>query len=191
MQSGSNDLCRIDDAGLDQVAVLVLVGVETIVLSLHPADPIDDHRTILARVFGDASQRIVEHFADNHRAQCFVAFQIEFIQSLLGANQSDATACYDPFLKGCLGRRFGVFQQRFAFLHFGLGRSAAVDLRHAASQFRQAFLQLLAIVIAVSRLHLPADLVSAALDSRLIARTSDDDRIVRRHFDFLDLAKIR
>ena len=63
LQRGADDLRRIDDAGRDQVAVFVLVGVVAFVLALHLADAIDDHVAVDAGVLGDVPQRVV-------RARC-------------------------------------------------------------------------------------------------------------------------
>ena len=87
-------------------------------------------------------------------AVLFVAFEPELVQSAFAANQSHAAAGDDPLFQGGLGGALGIFQQCLAFLHFGLGRRADVDLSHAAGQLGQAFLQFFAIVIAVGRLRL-------------------------------------
>ena len=73
LQRGADDLGRVDDAGRDQVAVLVLVGVVAVVLALHLADAVDDHRAVDAGVLGDVPQRIVEHVADDLGAELLVA----------------------------------------------------------------------------------------------------------------------
>ena len=67
LQRRADDLRRVDDARRDHVAVLVLVGVVAVVLALHLADAVDDHRAVDARVLGDVPQRVVEHLADDRR----------------------------------------------------------------------------------------------------------------------------
>ena len=57
-----------------------------------------------------------------------------------------------------------VFDASFFLFHFGLGRSADVDDCNAAGEFRQAFLQFLAIVIGGRLFDLTTDLSDAALD---------------------------
>jgi hypothetical protein len=71
----------------------------------------------------------------------------------------------------------GVFEQRLALLHLGLGRGADVDLSHAAGQLRQPLLQLLAIVVAVGLLDLLADLLGPPVDLVLLAGAADDRRV--------------
>ena len=63
LQSGANDLGRIDDAGGDQVAVLALVGVVALAFALHLLDAIDDDGAVDAGVLGDVAERAV-------RARC-------------------------------------------------------------------------------------------------------------------------
>ena len=61
LQGHANDLGRIDDPRGDQVAVGVLIRVVAVVFALHLPDAIDDHRPVVAGVFGDETQWIVEH----------------------------------------------------------------------------------------------------------------------------------
>ena len=63
-------------------------------------------------------------------------------------------------------------------LHFGFGRGADFDLGHAAGELRQTLLQLLAIVIAVGRFDLAANLLGTACDRFLLAAAADDRRVV-------------
>ena len=82
LQRDAHDLGRIDDAGGHQVAVLIAVGVVAFVLALHLANAIDDHGAVDAGVVGDALQRIVQHVADDLRAERLVAFELELVERL-------------------------------------------------------------------------------------------------------------
>ena len=155
LQRGADDLGRIDDAGLDQVAVLVLVGVVAVVLALHLPDAVDDHRAVDAR-------RSRRSPAADSRARCATisapCFSSPSSSSLSTAFSLRSSATPPPGTMpsssaACVAR-LGVFDQRLALLHFGLGRRADVDLGHAAGQLGQPLLQLLAVVVAVGRLDL-------------------------------------
>src|SRR5207244_6224203 len=62
-----------------------------------------------------------------------------------------------------------IFDASFLLFHLRLSRSANVDDRNAAGEFRQALLQFLAIVIAGRLFNLTTDLGDAALDIGLFA----------------------
>ena len=85
-----------------------------------------------------------------------------------------------PSSSAALRGVLGVFHQGLPLLHFGLGGGADVDLGHAAGQLGQPLLQLLAVVVAVGRFDLAADLLGAAVDGRLRAGAADDRRVVGR-----------
>jgi hypothetical protein len=55
-----------------------------------------------------------------------------------------------------------VFHARFLLLHFGFGRGANINDRHTAGELRQAFLELLAVVIRGGFLNRTANLVYTA-----------------------------
>ena len=145
----ANDLRRVDDAGRDQVAVLVLVGVVAFVLALHLADAVDDDGAVDARVLGDVPQRIVEHVGDDLGAELLVAFELELLDDLLAAQQGHAAAGDDAFFQRRLRRRLWRLRTAPCAPSFRFGRGADVDLRHAAGQLGQPLLQLLAVVVAV------------------------------------------
>ena len=120
------------------------------VLALHLPHAIDDDGAVDAGVLGDAAQRIIEHVADDLGAELLVALRARACRATFsqriratpppGTMPSSRAACV-----AC----HGVFEQGLAFLHFGFGGGADVDLGHAAGQLGQPLLQLLAIVLAV------------------------------------------
>src|SRR5438105_1076606 len=77
LQRGANDLGRVDNAGRNQVAVFVFVGVIAFAFALQLANAIDDDVAIHARVFGDVPQRVVKHVGDDFSAVLFVAGQVK------------------------------------------------------------------------------------------------------------------
>ena len=84
----------------------------------------------------------------------------------------------------------GVFDAGFLFLHLGFGRGADIDDGHAAGELGQAFLELLAVVVAGGFLDLAADLVHAALDVGVLAVAFDDRGVFLVDDDALGPAEI-
>ena len=190
MQSGSHDHCRVDYTIFHQVDVLAGVGVEAFVLAFHVANAVHNNGSIVACVFGDAAEWVLQHVGDNAGTGIFVAFQTEFAECFAGSDQSDAAAWYDAFFQcgGCCA--LGVFQQIFPLLHFSFGDGTNVDLSHAAGQLGQTFLKFLTIVIAIGVFDLATDLVRAILNRLLVATAGNDDCLVGRDANFLGGTKI-
>ena len=107
-------------------------------------------------------------------ADLLVAFELELIERFLRADEGHAAARHDAFFHGCAGRVQRVFDAGFLFLHLGFGRGADIDDGHATGELREAFLELLPIVIGGGLFDLAADLVHAALDVGLLAFAFDD-----------------
>ena len=83
-----------------------------------------------------------------------------------------------------------VFDAGFLFLHLGLGRGADVDDGHATGELRQAFLELLAVVIGGGLFDLTADLAHAALDVGLLAVAFHDGGVFLVDRDALGAAEV-
>ena len=83
-----------------------------------------------------------------------------------------------------------VLDAGFLFLHFGFGRGAYFDDRHAANQFRQPLLQLLAVVVAGGLIDLAANFLHPAFDVGVLAFTFDDGGVVLVNGDLLGLSEI-
>ena len=64
------------------------------------------------------------------------------------------------------------------FFQFGLGGSTYFDDGNAAGEFRQALVELLAVVVAGGLINLNADLFDAALDVGAVALTANDGGVV-------------
>ncbi|OPZ92203.1 MAG: hypothetical protein BWY73_00898 [candidate division TA06 bacterium ADurb.Bin417] len=142
-------------------------------------DIVGDHRAFLAAVFGDLADGGFQG-AHHDVPAPFLVFVVELGLLDLGdrAQQGHAAAGDDAFLDRGPGRRKGVFHAGLPFLHVGLGRSAHVDHRDAAGQFRQAFLELLAVVVAVGLLDFLLDLVDAAGDVGGLAGALDNGGVL-------------
>ena len=121
---------------------------------------------------------------------CFVAFELEVVERLLRADESDAAARDDAFFDRRAGRVQGVFDAGFLLLHLGFGRGADVDDGHATGELREALLELLAIVIGGGLFDLAADLVDAALDVGLLAFAFDDRGVLLVDRDALGAAEV-
>jgi hypothetical protein len=70
----AGDLGRVDDAGLDQVGVLILQGIVAEV-AFSFGDLGDDDPTVLARVVGDLVKGCLTGFDDDVVANLFIADQ--------------------------------------------------------------------------------------------------------------------
>jgi len=78
-----------------------------------------------------------------------------------------------------------VFDAGLLFLHFGLGCSTHIDDGHATGELRQAFLQLLFVVIGSGLFDLTANLIYPALKLAMFVGESRHyrlDEIKGRHF---------
>src|SRR5206468_6117923 len=107
------------------------------------------------------------------------------VEGFGGADQGDAAAGDDAFLDRGAGRVQGVFDAGLFLLELGLGGGADVDLRHAAGEFGQAFLEFFAIVIGSGGVDFLADLGDTALDGFYFAAAFDDRGVVVIDGDFL------
>ena len=127
----------------------------------------DDCCPLRRRFRRSASQRLRQCPADDFHAgllrrRCRVL--IPPLSALKAPDQRHAAAGDDAFFNRRAGRVQRVFDAGLLFFHFRFGRRADIDLRHAAGELRQAFLQLFAIVIAGGDVDLAADLLDAALN---------------------------
>jgi hypothetical protein len=69
----------------------------------------------------------------------------------------------------------------FLALHFGLGRRAHFDHRHAAGELRQTFLELFLVVVGGGLVDLFLDLGDAAFDGLLVALAAHDRGVLFVH----------
>src|SRR4051812_2709830 len=178
LQGGAGDLDRVDDAGLDQVAVLAGGGVEALAL-LELGHLGGDDVALKAGVLGDPAQRLDGGAADDRDTRGLVAGLVEVaLEDLDGVDQGGATTGDDALLDRGAGRGDGVLQTVLLLLQLHLGGGADLDHAHAAGQLRETLLELLAVPVGVGVLDLGLDLGDAARDLGGVAGTVDDRGVV-------------
>src|SRR5436305_11369083 len=169
LQGRAGDLGRVDDAGLDQVAVLAARRVQAFAC-LQVADLVDDDRALEARVLGDLPHRLLERAVDDPGAGDLVrVVEALRVEARLGVQQGDATARHDALLERGAGRLQRVLDAVLFLLHLGLGGGADLDHGNAAGELGESLLEHLPIEVGVGVLDLVSDLVDPYLD--LLART--------------------
>src|SRR5208283_3873835 len=189
LQGRARDLRLVDDAGLDEVLVLVGGDVEAVV-ALACGHLASDHRALDARVRAEHPYRVLDCAADDLRADLLVAFEGEGVDHLRGAQQCHAAAGYDAFLDGRAGRVERVLDTGLLLLHLDLGRGADIDDGDAARELREPLLELLAVVVGGGLVDLAADLLDAALYVGALAAALDDRRVLLVDDDPLGAAEV-
>src|SRR2546422_3116840 len=191
LQRRAGDLGRVDDAGRDQILVLVGLGVVAEVelgRLLHLAH---DDRALGTRILNDDPNRLLERAADDLDAGLLVVIGApDLVESLPAPQEPDTTARHDALLDRGAGRVQRVLDPGLLLLHFGLGGRAHIDHRDPARQLREPLLQLLLVVIRRGLLDRRADLADAALDVSLLAFAADQGGVVLIYQDALDVAEI-
>src|SRR5690606_7321583 len=140
----------------------------------------DDDFAVFAGVVGDLACRRAQRLGDDVKADALIALGLGAggFDGLDGPQEGDAAAG-DDTLFGCgLGGVQRVVDQVLALLHLSLGVGTGLDDGDAAGELGQAFLELLAIVVAGGALDLRADLLGAGVDVLLLAGAFDDQRVV-------------
>src|SRR5665648_720247 len=167
LQRRTGDHGRVDDAGLDQV--LVLVGV------------------------GDLTKWLLERAGDDllARAEVDVIGLPVDLDRVDSVDQHDAAARHDALFEGGAGGVEGVLDAVLGLLHLDLGGRADLDDGHAAGQLGETLLELLTVEIGVGVLDLRLDLLDAALDGLGVAGAVDDGGVVLRHDDLAGAAELR
>src|SRR5450759_2603029 len=176
-QRRTSDLDRVDDAGLDQIAVRAGLSVQTVAeLELQDLG----HRDVAleAGVLGDPAQRLGCGLAHDVRARGLVTLQLEVVQHRDGVDESGTTTGDDALFDGRTGCRDGVLDAVLLLLELHLGVRADLDHADTAGQLGEALLELLAVPVRVGALDLALDLVDATGQLVLVAGAFDDRRVV-------------
>src|SRR5204862_6349699 len=174
LQRAARDLCRIDDAGLHQIGVFAAGNVVTFV-AFALLDFLDNERAFCASVIGKLTRRFLNGAAHDLHADFLVGLKVlHVIERFLRPQECDTATWDDAFLNRRTRGVQRVFDARLLLFHLGLGRSADVDDRNTAREFRQALLQFLFVVIAGRLFNLTTDLRDAALDIDLFAFAFND-----------------
>src|SRR5688572_29746061 len=190
LERGTDDLGRIDHAGLGQVLVDLGLGVEAHLLVIAVEQLARDDGAVEAGILGDLAHRRLERAADDVDAAGLVVVDAgEAVELLAGIEQSDAAARNDAFLDRGAGGVKRVVDAVLALLHLDLGRAADLDHRDAAGELGQPLLELLAVIVAGGDLDLLTDRFDPALDLVALAGAVDDGRVVLVDGDALGLAE--
>src|SRR5581483_5724870 len=189
-QSGAYDLGRIEHASLHQVLILASLGVVAEVGVLRIEHLPQDNRALFAGVLGDLAKRLSNGALHDVDADLLVTLELEAIESLDAAGQGHAAAGDNAFLDCRAGSMHCVLDPSLLLFHFGFGRGAYFDHRHATNQLRQPLLQFLAVVVAGRLLDLAANFFYAALDLGVLALAFDDGGVVLVDGDLLGLTEV-
>src|SRR6266446_3948133 len=190
LQREASDLGRVDDASLYEVNVFTGVRVEAEVFVLGLANLADDHGAFEAGVEGDLAAGLFERPLHDANSDCFVVVQLQLVNRGQAAQQSRTAAGNDAFLDSRAGCVHGVLNTSLLFLQLGFGRSANLDDGNATDEFRQAFLELLAVVVGGGVFHLETDLLHAAFDFAGLAAAFDESGVVLVDGGLLGLAEV-
>src|SRR6267143_953244 len=190
LQREASDLGRVNDASLDEANVFTGVRVEAEVIILGLADFADDHGAFEAGVEGDLTARLFERALYDANTHRFVVVQLQLVDCVQAAQQRRAAAGNDAFLDSRAGCVHGVLNTSLLFLQLGFGRSTNLDDGNATDEFRQAFLELLAVVVGGGVFHLEADLLDAAFDFAGFAAAFDDGGVVLVDGELLGFAQV-
>ena len=122
----------------------------------------------------DPPQWFLEGTAKDVDADLLALFHFELVERFGTVQQGHTASGDDPFLDRRLRGVHGILDPCLLLLHLGFGGRADLDDRHAAHQFREPLLQLLAVVVRGRLLDLRADLFDATFDGLRGALTFDD-----------------
>ena len=167
-------LHRVDDAGRDQVDVLVGGRVEAVApaqlgrLARH-------HVAVVAGVLRDPAQRLDQRLADDGDAERLLTGQAQaVVEHRRDLREGRAATGDGAFLDRGLGRRDGVLDAVLALFHLDLGHGTDLDHRDATGELGQPLRELLAVPVGVRGLDLLADLRDPVGDLVGLAATVDD-----------------
>src|SRR4029077_9134196 len=146
--------------------------------ALAVLDLVEDDRAFVAGVVGDPAQRLLDRTLHDLDAEALLVAELELVEHSRRPDERHAPTRHDTFLDRRPGRVERVLDARLLLLHLDLGRRPDADDRDAAAQLREPLLQLLAVVVRRGLLVLGPDLLDAALDVVLLARSVDERRVV-------------
>src|SRR5262247_939925 len=190
LQGEAHHLGRIHDAHLDEIAVLLGLGVEPEV-ALALDDLVEHDARLLTGVLHDRAERLFQRAMHDLDAGVLVVVgALQLVERLAGADQRDAAAGHDAFLDRRAGRVQRVLDARLLLLHLDLGRGAHLDHRHATCELRDALLELLLVVVAGRLLDLLPDVLHPRLDRLRLAGAIDDRGLLLRHLDALRASEV-
>ena len=174
---GVGDLHRIDNAVIDEVAVLEGIGVEAFTVG-HLGNAGDDDSTVEASVFSDPVGRAGQRAGDGEDADLRLTLEAlgEGLEFLGNLDQHGAAAGDDALFDGRAGRVDGVFDAQLTLVDLGLGSRTNADDGHAAGELSQTLLELFLIPSGIGALDLATDLLAAFLYCLCLLYTSPSPR---------------
>src|SRR5580698_3051988 len=136
----------------------------------------DNHGTLFACIADDLAQRLLERTTDELCTVLLITFEsFDQLFDVFGrAKQGYSTARHDAFLNRGAGGMHGILNASLLLLHFGLGGRPHLDNSHAAHEFGETLLKLLAIVFGSGFLDLTANFFNTACDGLCITATVDN-----------------
>src|SRR4029077_4938948 len=182
--------CRINDAGLDHVAIVAGIGIQSPVIILRLAHAAYNNCAFMAAVECDLPHGLFERALHDVDADGFVIVQLELFERRDAANQCDAAAGNNAFLDSCASGVLGVLDASLLFLQLGLGCRAHLDYCDAADELRQSFLELLAVVVGGGVFDLRANLLHAPFNLGGFSGAFDDRGVVLVDGDFLRATEV-
>src|SRR5205823_3097509 len=169
-QAGASYLQRVDDAALHHIDPFAGRRVVAQPGLVAPPDLLDDDRALLARVGGNATDRLLQRSTEDVHPRLHVGVvRLDVVERANGIDERHAATRHDPFLDGRAGRGQRILDAVLLLLELDLGGAANPDDRHAAGELRQPLLQLLLVELGGRRLDLRADLLDARLDPLVAA----------------------
>src|SRR6516164_3423855 len=190
LQRKTGYLGRVQDALIEHVPELARGGVPA-ESALAFLDAVEHHRGVLAGVVDDLAQRLLDRAGEDADADRLVLVRgLELLESALHADQCHAASGnHALFDRGTRGVQ-RVLDAGLLLLHLDLGGSSHLDHRDTAGELRDAFLQLLLVVIGGGLLGLLADRLDARLDVGGLAGAVDDRGVLLLDHDLLRLAEV-
>ena len=160
-------------------------------LSLTLADVFNDHRAIFAGIFHDFLHWNGQRVADDVDADLGIfLFELHILEGFHSVHKSHTAAGDDTFFDSRAGCGESVFDAMFLFFELGFGGCANTDDGNTAGEFRQTFLEFLAVIIAGGVVDLNADLFDTTLDGVGVAFAAHDRCVVFVDRDLFGTAKI-
>ena len=104
-------------------------------------------RAFHSTIVHDLPDRLLASATHDGDAELLVSFELQPIERDRRSQKRNTAARHDAFFDGCASRMQSILDTGLLLFHFGLGSGAYFDDRHSAGQFRQPFLQLLAIIV--------------------------------------------
>src|SRR5438874_209639 len=190
LQRMPHDFRRIDDAGLDEVGELALLGIVAVV-DVRAVQELADHdRAVGAGVLGDLPSRPLEGLADDVDTDLLVRIgRGQLVERLDRIEQRDTATGDDTLFDRRTGRMHRVVDAVLALFHLNVGRAADPDDHNPAGELRQPLLQLLAVIVGGGFLDLLPNLGDATIDVGLLPAAVDDRRVLLLDSHLLGLAE--